>query len=161
MSDSWKDCWHELCVRINLCSDLNLKPPQVIIFTFWIVSPTLDQVVARLNGFGWLRHCLMGSSTKKFLLHKSHILDSNGVWYSWFWPPQTQFCLQEPQLATQGTSTHSTIDLSQGSIAPRVKVSCFRVKVPCDAASLGPMWHRELRSLVTKFKQIFFSFGPF
>ena len=28
---------------------------------------------------------LKGSSTKNFLSPKSHILDSNGVWYSSFW----------------------------------------------------------------------------
>ena len=67
--------------------------------------------------------CLKGLFTIFFLLFKSHILDSNGVWYSWFWPEGSingqnstflgfHFVPRDldsrrrgPRLAAQGTST--------------------------------------------------------
>ena len=102
--------------------------------------------------------CLKGLFTICFLLSfKSHILDSNGVWYSWFWPegsinPQNSTFLgfhfvprdldsrrKGPRLATQGTST-------RGAMGPWLKSMAPRVEVPC-AASRGPL-RRESRSLV-------------
>ena len=86
---------------------------------------------------------LKGLFTNFFLLFKSHIFGSNGVWYSWFWPEASINALNStflgfyfvprdldsrrhkgPRLAAQGTSTRGAVDLSQGPMAPRVEVPC-------------------------------------
>ena len=89
---------------------------------------------------------------------KSHILNSNGVWYSWFWPEGPinarnstflgfNFVPRDldsrrhmgPRLAAPRTST-------RGAKGPWLKSVAPRVKVPC-AASRGPL-RRESRSHV-------------
>ena len=97
---------------------------------------------------------LKGSFTIFLFLVRSYILNSNGVWYSWFWlegPINAQNSIfggfkfaprdldsqrhMGPRLAAQGTLTRSAGDLDSQRHG---KLMALRVKVPCGAASRGP-----------------------
>merc|ERR1711911_191172 len=58
---------------------------------------------------------LKGSSTKNFLSPKSHILDSNGVWYSSFW--------------SEGPKNHRNLKILVSNFVPR---GLRRGEVPSD-----------------------------
>ena len=51
----------------------------------------LRHLISTLEKEVWskIHSCLKGLFTNFFLPFKSHILDSNGVWYSWFWPEES------------------------------------------------------------------------
>ena len=102
-----------------------------------------------------------------FLLSfKSHILDSNGVWYIWFWPEGSKNAQNSkflgfnfvprdldsrrhmvPRLEAQGTSTRCAGDLDSRRHGTLTQIY--------GAASQGPIWRRKSRSLGTKLKTIF------
>ena len=93
---------------------------------------------------------LKGSFTIFLFLVRSHILNINGVWYSWFW-------LEGPKNAPNSIFGGFKFNLPWRCES---RSPALRVKVPC-AASRGPMWRCESRSLGANLKPQKIEFGAF
>ena len=108
---------------------------------------------------------LKGLFTIFCLLFKSHILGSNGVWYSWFWPEASINTINStflgfyfvprdldsrrhkgPRLAAQGTSTRGAGDLD----SRRQGTSTSSAKGPRLAAPMMRDLSKRLKCAVTR-----------
>ena len=127
---------------------------------WWCVCAGVDVThqfqKAENRTFGSLYQCALKGSFTIFLFSvRSCILNSNGVWYNWFWPegpknaPNSifggfKFAPRDldsqrhmgPRLAAQGTLTRSAGDLDSQRRGPRLAAP---VKVPwrCESRSPG------------------------
>ena len=95
-----------------------------------------------------------GLFTNFFLLFKSHILDSNGVWYSWFWPEGSinaqnsqflgfHFVPRDLNSRRHRFESRSHGAASRGPLRRESRSPVPRVEVPCGAASWGPWGQNE------------------
>ena len=106
------------------------------VWALWGRSDWIMQVIPLYvyNNAVFERNILKGLFTIFCLSFKSHILDSNGVWYSWFWPEGSINAQNSTFLGFHFVPR----DLDSRRRGPRLAAPLIWVKVPFGAASRGP-----------------------